>query len=668
MMSDHNDLPDAPTPDASIRPTLSRREFAAYAAVMAAAIAAGTIPAPGSSASTPARVGQDTPFDYIVVGSGPGGGPLACNLAMAGFKVLLLEAGDEHADVDPVLQPPLFHPAAGTDPRITWSFFVRHYADETQQKRDDKFVPEEDGILYPRCATLGGCAAHNALITVYPSNEDFDFIAETTGDLSWNSIAMRQIFERIENCHYVTPVPAGKPNLTGHGFNGFLSTELSEPGLFTQDPQLTELLKAAFTQFGTPGEFEAFLDKKLDPNSLFVIDNEVEGFFPYPLSRKNGIRTSPRDLIRATRAALPNNLIVQTNTLVARVLFSGTTATGVEVMEGQSLYRADPNAVPSAPAPARTQIFAQREVIISGGAFNSPQILKLSGIGPADELKALGIPVVVNLPGVGANLQDRYELSVNTQVKQDFNTLIPLCNPALGPTDPCEILLQQGVGPYTTDFLAVANLRRSNPLLPLRDLAIFLAGGPFTGYYPGWQVPCFTVFNQYSWLILKAHTHNNAGTVKLRSTDPRDMPLINFHYFFEGTDKTGQDLEAVVDAVEFIRQINNQVPDIIDAELKPGPAVQTRDQIRQYALDECYGHHATCTNKIGPVTDPMAVVDSKFRVHGTKNLRVVDASVFPKIPGFFPALPVLMISQKASDEIIAEARGNKIHAAAAINL
>jgi choline dehydrogenase len=657
MMSDKKDLPDAPKPDASDRRTLSRRQFTAYTAALAAAVAAGRIPTARSSVGKSVAANPNATVDYIVVGSGPGGGPLACNLAMAGFKVLLLEAGDEHADVDPILQPPLFHPAAGTDPRITWSYFVRHYTDETQQMRDDKFVADEDGILYPRCATLGGCAAHNALITVYPSNGDFDFIAEVTGDESWSAPNMRKIFERIENCHYVTPVPAGEPNVTGHGFSGYLSTELSEPGLFTQDPQLTQLLQAAFEQFGTPEEYQAFLNKQLDPNSLFVIDNEIEGFFPYPLSRKNGIRTSPRDLIRATRAALPNNLIVQTNTLVCRVLFSGKTAIGVEVMEGQSLYRADANAAQSGPELPRTQIFAGREVIVSAGAFNSPQILKLSGIGPAAELQALGIPMVVDLPGVGANLQDRYELSVNTQVKQDFNTLIPLCNPALGATDPCRIMLEQGVGPYTTDFLAVANLRRSDPLLPERDLAIFLAGGPFTGYYPGWEVPCFTVFNQYSWLILKAHTNNNAGTVMLRSTDPRDTPLINFHYFFEGTDTQGKDLEAVVDAVEFIRQINAQVPDIIDAELKPGPAVQSRADITQYALDECYGHHATCTCKIGPVTDRMAVVDSKFRVHGTTNVRVVDASVFPKIPGFFPALPTLMLSEKATDDIIATATG-----------
>jgi choline dehydrogenase len=154
--------------------------------------------------------------------------------------------------------------------------------------------------------------------------------------------------------------------------------------------------------------------------------------------------------------------------------------------------------------------------------------------------------------------------------------------------------------------------------------------------------------------VLKAHTRNTAGTVRLRSADPRDRPEINFRYFDEGNDAAGADLAAVVDGVQFVRRISKH-NGAIKEEAIPGPAVQTPDQIAQFVKDNAWGHHASCSNPMGKADDPAAVVDSNFRVIGVKGLRVVDASVFPRIPGFFIVTPTYMIAEKASDAILADA-------------
>ena len=163
--------------------------------------------------------------------------------------------------------------------------------------------------------------------------------------------------------------------------------------------------------------------------------------------------------------------------------------------------------------------------------------------------------------------------------------------------------------------------------------------------------------NRFTWAILKAHTLNTAGTVMLRSDDPRDVPHVNFRYFEEGNDASGDDLEAVVEGVEFVRRMMRRASEVVEKELVPGENVSTREQIREFVRNEAWGHHASCTCKMGPNDDEMAVVDSNFRVHGTTNLRVVDASVFPRIPGFFIVTSVYMISEKASDVILADAAG-----------
>jgi len=625
---------------------ITRREFARRSAACAAGLA--------GLAKGVARAATDA-VDYIVVGSGPGGGPLAVNLALAGYKVVLMEAGPAAEDLNGLMSLPIFSPSVAANPEVAWNYYVRHYANETQQRADSKYVSAKGGIFYPRASTIGGCSVHNVLVMMAANNSDWDGIASVTGDPSWSADNMRPYFHRIEQCRYIVRPSDGGQDPLDHGFDGWQPTEMLDTSIFTADPQLNTILQSAANQIGTPSTMSDYAQNKLDPNAKAVLDKETEGLYAFPMSRLNGVRRGIRERILETATALPNNLIIMTNALVTRVLFNGTTAIGVEYLPGNATYRASPLASPTGPEPApRQQLMASREVIISAGTFNSPQILKLSGIGPAAELSKFGIKQIVNLAGVGSNLQDRYEVGVVTELAQNF-TILQRCTPQQ-PNDPCFADFLQGRGIYTTNLSALASIRKSDPAKLERDLVVFCAAGDFHGYYPGWENETYGTPNQFTWLILKAHPANRSGTVTLSSADPRDPPVINFHYFAEGNDTAGDDLNAVVKGVQLARQLNSQLGQIAIGERLPGPSVQSAQDIANFVSNEAWGHHASCSNKMGPASDPMAVVDSNFKVHGTKNLRIVDASVFPRIPGYYVMIPIMMISERASDFIIYDAK------------
>ena len=604
----------------------------------------------------PAGAEADGVFDYVIVGSGAGGGPLAGNLALAGYKVLLLEAGGDEEPLE--YQVPAFHARASEDPRTAWNFFVRHYADDGRQALDEKFTPAENGVLYPRCATLGGCTAHSAMIVVYPHNSDWDHIAELTGDASWRAENMRQYFERIERCDYVSPALTA----SRHGFRGWLVTNVADPLLMLRDEALQSLVGAALAEalhtLGRP--FTRVLERlgaQMDPNDWRLVEASGEGICRAPFSVDAAHRVGSREYIRRVQAACPERLVVRTHALATRVLLDDQQrATGVEYLAGESLYRADPRKQGTSPTPSTA--LAAREVIVCAGAFNTPQLLKLSGIGPRAELERHGIPVKVELPGVGENLQDRYEVSVVNRMKRGFSLMKGM---KLRPTlageepDPHFTEWEKGGGPYATNGAVVSMIKRSSPARPEPDLFIFGLLGCFKGYYPGYSAAVAERDDRFSWAVLKAHTGNTAGYVRLRSADPRDVPDINFRYFDEGNGSI-DDLDSVVEGIETVRRITTRCTDVIETELLPGADVSTRDQLRSFVRNNAWGHHASCTCRMGPAADGDSVVDSRFRVHGTRALRVVDASVFPKIPGFFIATAVYMVSEKATDAILQDAR------------
>lgn len=626
-------------------------------------------------------------FDYVVVGSGAGGGPLAANLAKAGFSVLLLEAGGDPCSASDtgrfMYEVPIFHGLSTEDPECAWNYFVQHYSDDTQQARDSKVV-ETGGkprIWYPRAGTLGGCTAHNAMITVVPQDDDWNFIAQLTGDSSWCADKMRSYFERLECCRYVSApgtleadaarvlstigqLFTGKEDwhdrTEGHGFHGWLTTSEADPLLVLKDHEIVRLLLGSVREtladhLGSP---VVGIETRLDPNDSRNGSSGPEGLAFTPLAVDQGKRNGPRDYLLRVAQQFPKNLAILRNCLATRVLFEGARAVGVEFIEQTHLYRADPHAGPVASDLPRQDVRARREVILAAGAFNTPQLLMLSGVGPREQLAKFGIHQVVNLPGVGANLQDRYEVAVVSCFARDFALI---SGATFAPPDPkpdsyMSQWLRNGTGVYACNGALIGIIRRSRKDLKDPDLYIFGLPGCFRGYKPGYSKLFEYYHNRFTWAILKART-NNFGRVELQSALPWDTPSINFQYFGDGTRTEDPDLEALVTAVQFVRDMNERLQreGLITSEETPGPAYETPDQLREFIRNEAWGHHASCTCRIGPDTDDMAVLDSRFRVRGTEALRVVDASVFPKIPGYFIVTAIYMISEKASDAIQADA-------------
>ena len=651
---------------------------------------------------------QTAESDFIIVGSGAGGGPLACNLAKNGFRVLVLEAGGW--DAPEVAQVPAFHAHASEHPDLSWEFFVKHYANPKQP--DSKWDNARGGIFYPRTATVGGCTVHNAMITICGPTGDWDEIAKITKDNSWSGERMRTYFERLEHCDYV-PRPDGnhdsffekiwdrirgifgigpRDNPGRHGFDGWLHTTVADPELGLKDQELVEEILSALAAtlidqgVGAIATIESFLvdlfgDKikaRFDPNNWETMKRRPEGVMLVPIAVRDGQRSSPRDCLSQVQKEHPERLIIWPETLVTEIIFDREpgqagepAAIGVRFLQGKHLYKAHPE--PSSWAGTAGEVYCRGEVILCGGAYNTPQLLKLSGIGPKTELDSakLQIKVRVDLPGVGTNLQDRYEIAVISEVEKDFLLLknLAMGEPAPGqqPDAALKEWREQKTGLYASNAVIVGILKKSRPGLAAPDLFIFALPGFFKGYYKGYSAnraspDLATKHNLVTWLVFKAHTKNRAGTVTLRSRNPLDMPEINFHYFYEGTDAgEGEDLNATTEGFKFIRKINTVAMErgVVKGEVWPRPEDNVQDEaaIRDFIAREAWGHHASCSCPIGADGDPMAVLDSRFRVRGARNLRVVDASVFPRIPGFFIVTNVYMISEKASD-VIAEDNRN----------
>lgn len=743
---------------------------------------------------------HDSPFDYIVVGSGAGGGPLACRLALANKRVLLIEAGQDPAEAKsadyPTAEPgeihniPGYHGAATEDKELSWQFSVRHYENDARQVADPKYDARRDpsrpeynkettvpgspeaspplpgatpsvrnkgkgGVFYPRSSGIGGCTGHHAMIVVRPNDRDWEHIADVTGDDSWRAAKMQPYFARFERClyldtarHFLAKVMGPISRLLqwlarfwnpravleggGHGKEGWQPTSLIAPELVLRiiktDKRFTKvLLTAALEVAERSGRLFAWLRRlfiqfgsvrPFDPNDTGTRRRTPEGSFLIPLGIESGEavdeiggaligrRTGVREFILRTQKEKPHNLVVARGVLAQRVLFADggdvPKAIGVECVEGDHLYAAsplhDPEKLPNA-ANERDKArflryFTKGEVILCGGAFNTPQLLMLSGIGERAHLKQHGIRCVVDLPGVGRNLQDRYEIAVISEMKEDFTTLKGVSFTPGDERDPARLeWLRKKSGLYATNGGSLAIIRRSAAADgPEPDLFTFGVPVAFRGYYWNWSRELLRSDkrlndqtgpdgrdarrNLWTWVILKAYTRNHGGVVRLRSPNAFDTPEICFHSFDEGAVAHWEkDVTALIEAVRDVRAINARArqrrPGLFVREIQPGASLADcgdqppdhQSELGEWIKNEAWGHHACGTCRIGSdpwqadaagLKDRDAVLDSKFRVHGVQGLRVVDASVFPRIPGYFILAPVFMISEKAADVLIEE--------------
>ncbi|MBV8530412.1 MAG: GMC family oxidoreductase, partial [Candidatus Eremiobacteraeota bacterium] len=579
--------------------------------------------------------------DYVVVGSGAGGATVAARLAERGASVIVREAGgDPRALAGCDYDVPAFHALACENDAMKWDFYVQHYPGGRER------------VLYPRAGTLGGCTAHNAMIFVYPHNEDWDGIAELTGDASWRADNMRRYFQRLERCAYR---PAAQflnglgINPSRHGFGGWLRTELprlpARTSLEVFGPLWTEVAADFALDPGKLQEIRWFSDAGLDANDWRLVLENSTGLRAVPLTTSGHRRTGARERLLEARRRAGDRLQIELNCLATRVLFDERNrAAGVEYLRGPNLYRAGDGSGSASPPQS---VAARREVIVAGGAFNTPQVLMLSGIGPPEHLRSVGLEVRAALNGVGSNLQDRYEIGVVNRLRQPW----PFFRGAtFSPGDPQyrQWSARDSCGVYTTNGAALSLAKRSSVAEGPPDLFCMLLLADFRGYYPGFSRELTRELDCMTWVVLKAHTRNRAGTVRLHSADPRDPPDIAFNYFEEGGEA---DLQAMVEGVQYVRKLGAVLCELgVISEELPGAPYDSADALGEFIRRNAWGHHASCTCAIGPAASG-GVVSSDFRVHGVDGLRVVDASVFPKIPGFFIASSTYMIGEKAADVI-----------------
>lgn len=603
-------------------------------------------------------------YDFIIVGSGAGGGPLAANLVEAGFHVLILEAGTDHSCA--YYDIPIMQGRASEDEEMRWDFFVRHYSSDTVQEKDSKFIKDKDGVLYPRGAILGGSTATNAMVNVYPHNSDWDYLAKLTGNEDWSAEAMRKRYIRIENWQGPDAdrqKPAVPNDGSRHGFDGWLKVSRANPELAGREPRFLDIINAM--EEISREKYHTSDDILLpnDPNDWRFINEGGEGMSFVPVAVGDGTRNGARERILSALHKHPERLTIRYGSLVKKIIFEGKRACGVEYLSGQHLYHADPKASEALPDPESFKTFARKEVIIAAGAFNTPQILKLSGIGPRKELESHGIEVLLDIPGVGENLQDRYEVGLVYQLKQDYSLFKDATLDVPKDGEPGDPLFQEWNstkgGPYSTNGSLAAFITKSSIAEGDPDLFILALPISFKGYYPGYSAESADLHDRLTFVVLKAHTKNKSGSVHLRSADPHERPQINFRYFEEGNDTEGKDMQGVVEGVEIAREIAGRLDKIIKKELIPGNEIQGRVALSEFVHKEAWGHHASCTCKIGEDYDSMSVLDGDFCVRGIEGLRVVDASVFPKIPGFFIVSAVYMISERASDVILRKYSSSK---------
>lgn len=524
-------------------------------------------------------------YDYIIVGGGSAGCVLANRLTEdSNTQVLVLEAGRSDYPWDVYIHMPAAVPYPIGNPFYDWK-----YESESEPGMGGRRLDQ------PRGKVLGGSSSINGMVFQRGNPLDYERWGADEGMASWDYAGCLPYFSRSETSM------AG-----GDGWRGSDGPLKVQRGA-AKNPLVQTFLKAA-QQAGY-----ALTD---DVNGF-----RQEGFAAFDQNISRGRRLSAARAYLHPVKARPN-LEVRTRAFVNRVVFEGKKAVGVEVGRGRKTYT----------------VLAD-EVILCGGAFNSPQLLQLSGVGNARELAALGIPVVHDLPGVGENLQDHLEVLVQYSSKLPVS-IAPALKWRNRPRIGLQWLLFRS-GPGSTNHLEAGGFVRSNDDVAYPNLMLHFL--PIAIRYDG------AAAQGHSYQVHIGPMYSDArGSVKTISTNPRVHPKLRFNYL-----TTDQDRREWIEAVRCGRRILGQpaFERFNNGELSPGSAVQTDEQVLAWVSETGEtALHPCGTCKMG--TGPDAVVDpTTMRVHGVHGLRVVDASVMPYVTNGNIYAPVMMLAEKAADLI-----------------
>jgi choline dehydrogenase len=521
-----------------------------------------------------------TSYDYVIVGAGSAGCVLANRLsADPSTRVLLLEAGGSDRKLN-VRIPTAFAKQFRSD--LDWS-----YSAEPEPNLIGR------SIFLPRGRSLGGSSSMNAMIYIRGHRSDFDEWA-ARGAEGWGYDDVLPYFKRSEDNERL-------------GYSEFHGTD---GGLNVADPTWTSPLTKRFIASAEAVGFE----RNDDFNGA-----EQEGVGRFQLTQKRGRRWSAADaFLHPIRKERPN-LAVATGAHAHRVLLEGTRAVGIEYHSGDGLQT----------------VRASREVVLSAGAFNSPQLLMLSGIGPADHLTSVGIEPVVDSPHVGEHLQD-HPLATVTYAVNEPVTLFDATHPKYL----VEYLVGQGRGKLSSNVAEAGAFFRTRSGLRSPDMELLMGAAYYSdnGFrtYPG---HAFTIGPSFIRPV-------SEGSVRLRSSNPHDKPLIRLNWLSERSE-----VEAMIAALRTCFEIaeNGALGEIVDTNIDPGPGVRSDEQLEAWLRAEVqHTYHASCTCRMGSAEGD-SVLDPALRVRGVDALRVVDASAMPFITGGNTNAPTIMIGEKAAD-------------------